>query len=202
MRQVIGAHLGDFATIYDESVEVVSVARRQSRACETLGKRLIRSVPFLRLRWIQSSNDPDSLASQLPTSIEADIRDALHDEIAEASDMLGELMGCEQIGVRLESMNSPMCPRFHADQVPCRMLITLSGLGTEWIPNSDVDWAVFCDLNTMAPPILPNRQIQQLSSGYWSVLKGGAWHDGFGGVVHRSPHGTGQRLLLTLDPIY
>ena len=202
MRQVVSSQLGDFATFYDENVEVVSVARPQARTYEAFGKRLIRSHQVLRLQWVQSAKDTDAPAKELPATIESDLRIALRDEIAEASEMLGELMGCERVGVRLESMNAPMCPRFHADHVPCRMLITLSGLGTEWIANSDVDWDVFANLDTMEPPIQANRQIQQLTTGHWSLLKGGAWHDSFGGVVHRSPHGNGERLLLTLDPIF
>ena len=202
MRQVIGDQLGDFAAIYDEDVEIVSVARPQARTCETLAKRLIRSRQIPQLRWIQPADDPEAPASELPATIDADVHSALSDQIAEASEMLGELMACERVGVRLETLNAPMCPRFHADHVPCRMLITLSGAGTEWIPNGDVDWAVFADLETAAPPIQANRQIQQLATGHWSLLKGGAWKECFGGVVHRSPHGVGERLLLSLDPVF
>ncbi|MYD97774.1 MAG: DUF1826 domain-containing protein [Gammaproteobacteria bacterium] len=202
MRQVIGDQLGDFAAIYDEDVEVVSVTRPQARTCEALAERLVRSRQVPQLRWVQSADDPVAPASELPSTIDADVRSALLDQIAEASEMLGELMDCERVGVRLETLSAPMCPRFHADHVPCRMLITLSGVGTEWIPNSDVDWAVFADRGTTAPPIQANRQIQRFTTGHWSLLKGGAWNDGFDGVVHRSPHGVGERLLLSLDPVY
>lgn len=116
--------------------------------------------------------------------------------------MLGELVDCERIGVRLETLSAPMCPRFHPDHVPCRMLITLSGVGTEWIANSDVDWAVFADLETVAPPVQASRPIQRLTTGHWSLLEGGAWDDSFRGVVHRSPHGVGERLLVALDPVF
>ena len=202
MRQVVGGQPGDFAAFYDEDVEIVSVARPQARTCEILAKRLIRSRQVPQLRWIQPADDPDAPASELPATIDADVRSALSDQIAEAGEVLGELMDCERVGIRLETLNAPMCPRFHVDHVPCRMLITLSGVGTEWIPNSDVDWAVFANLDTAAPPVQANRQIQQMATGDWSLLKGGAWHDYFDGVVHRSPHGVGERLLLSLDPIF
>ena len=202
MRQVISGQLGDFAAFYDEDVEIVSVARPQARTCEALAKRLIRSRHVPQLRWIQAAGDPEAPASELPATIDADVRSALSDQIAEAGEVLGELMDCERVGVRLETLNAPMCPRFHVDHVPCRMLITLSGVGTEWIPNGDVDWAVFADLDTAAPPVQANRQIQHLATGDWSLLKGGAWTDGFDGVVHRSPHGVGERLLLSLDPVF
>ena len=202
MRQVISNQLGDFAAIYDEDVEIVSVTRPQAHTCEALLKRLIRSRQVPQFQWVQPADDPKTSASELLATLDADEHSALLDQIAEASEMLGELMDCEQIGVRLETLNAPMCPRFHVDHVPCRMLITLSGVGTEWIPNNDVDWAAFADLETMAPPIQAKRQIQQLTTGHWSLLKGGAWNNSFAGVVHRSPHGVGERLLLSLDPVF
>ena len=202
MRQVISGQLGDFAAIYDEDVEIVSVARPQAGTCEALSERLIRSRQVPHLRWIQPADDPEAPVRELPAAIGADVRSVLLDQIAEASEMLGELMGCKRVGVRLEALRAPMCPRFHVDYVPCRMLITLSGMGTEWIPSSDVDWAVFADLGTMAPPVQADRQIRQLATGHWSLLKGGAWNGCFSGVVHRSPHGVGERLLLSLDPVF
>lgn len=202
MRQVIGDHLGDFASIYDDDVEIVSVTRPQANICESLSRRLIRSRLVPELRWVQPADDPDAAERVLPATIDDDVHSVLLEQIAEASELLGDLVECERVGIRLETLNAPMCPRFHVDHIPCRMLITLSGAGTEWIQNVDVDWIAFDDHETMEPPVHENRQIQQLNTGNWSLLKGGAWHDHFRGVVHRSPHGVGERLLLALDPVF
>ena len=47
MRQVVSHQLEDFAAIYEEDVELVSVARAQASDCETAAKRLVdtRQVP-------------------------------------------------------------------------------------------------------------------------------------------------------------
>lgn len=201
MRQVFSNRLGDFAAIYDEDVEIVSVKRPRANFYKALSNRLIRARQVPELRWIQRADDPAAAARVLPATIDADIHSLLLDQISEACEMLGELVECEHVGVRLETLNGPMCPRFHVDHIPCRMLITFSGVGTEWISNNDVDWVVFDDLETMAPPVQEDRQIHRLTTGHWSLLKGGAWQDLFRGVVHRSPHGVGERLLLALDPI-
>ena len=202
MRQVIGGSLGDFVAFYDDDVEIVSVTRPQASKCGNFAERLIQSRQAPQLRWVQPADDPKAPARELPSTIDADVHAALADQITEASEVLGKLMDCERVGIRLETLSAPMCPRFHTDHVPCRMLITLSGVGTEWIPNGDVDWAVFADLETIAPPVQANRQVQRLTTGHWSLLKGGAWDEGFRGVVHRSPHGVGERLLLSLDPVF
>ena len=201
MRQVLSDQLSDFAAIYDENVEIVSVKRDQANACEVLSERLIKSRQVPELRWIQPVDDPDASARALPTRIDCDVRSALLAQITEASELLGELIECDRVGIRLETLNAPMCPRFHVDHIPCRMLITLSGVGTEWIPNPDVDWGVFDDLNATELPVQTDGQIQRLNTGDWSLLKGGGWQERFRGVVHRSPHDVGERLLLALDPV-
>ena len=201
MRQVVSDALGDFSAIYDEDVEVVCVTRPQASTRKTFADQLISARQVPQLRWVQAANDPDAPSKVLPDHINAEVLAALSNEIAEACELLGVLMDCEQIGVRLETLNAPMCPRFHVDFVHCRMLITLSGVGTDWIPNPNVDWDIFADLDTTAPPTRVDTEIQQLSTGNWSLLKGGKWSDHFDGVVHRSPHTSSERLLLTLDPI-
>lgn len=202
MQHVVGDQVRDFASIFDKDVEIVSVTRSQADARSALSRRLLLSRQVPELRWVQPAGDPDATDRALPVTIDVDARATLCDEIGEASEMLGYLLDCEDVGVRLATLNRPMCPRFHVDQIPCRMLITLSGEGTEWIQNGDVDWEIFDDLDTQASPVQSNRSVQRLSAGQWSLLKGGTWQDGFRGVVHRSPHDVGERLLLTLDPVF
>ena len=122
--------------------------------------------------------------------------------ILESGEMLGSLVDCKKIGVRIATLRSPMCPLFHVDNIRCRMLITLCGEGTQWISNQDVDWEVFLDRENKDIPIKTNADIKQLATGHWSLLKGGAWNDNFNGVVHRSPHDEKDRLILSLDPIF
>ena len=126
----------------------------------------------------------------------------LVDLILESGEVLGSLVDCKKIGVRVATLRSPMCPLFHVDNIRCRMLITLCGEGTQWISNQDVDWEVFLDKENKDIPIKENVDIKQLATGYWSLLKGGAWNDNFIGVVHRSPHDKKDRLILSIDPIF
>jgi hypothetical protein len=55
---------------------------------------------------------------------------------------------------------------------------------------------------TILSHILNNRSIQQIKTGQWSLLKGSGWNNKYQGLVHRSPHETEARLLLSLDPIF
>jgi len=202
MRHLSSDQLGDFAAIYEEDVELVSVARPQPTTLDRLAERLFARRQLIHAQWEQAAGDLDAPVSALSRFVEHDEALALSEAIAHASEVLSELLGCDQVGMRVTTLHAPMCPRFHVDQVPCRMLFTLSGPGTEWIPNKDVDWALLADRDTDEPPIRPPGGIRQLATGSWSLLKGGAWDERYNGVVHRSPHGDGVRLLVSLDPLF
>ena len=202
MHCLLSDRTGDFAAIYDEDVELVSVARPPSGSLDALVEHLFASRQTVQAQWEQDARDADAPLAALSTSMDSDRLGALGEEITLASEMLSELVGCERVGIRVVTLRGQMCPRFHVDHIPCRMLVTICGPGTEWIANGDVDQALLADRDTDAPPIRRGGEIRRLATRNWSLLKGGAWDGRFGGVVHRSPHGTVERLLLSFDPLH
>lgn len=104
------------------------------------------------------------------------------------------LVGARRVGLRLRVLAGPMCPRFHVDNVPLRLLTSYAGPGTEWLT---VQASACVDLRTAQPPV---DNIQRLHAGDVAVLKGEKWHGNEGaGLVHRSPPERQGRLLLSLD---
>lgn len=202
MRHLSSDKLGDFAAIYENDVELVSVARPGSDSLETLCNQLFATHQIVQMRWEQAAGDPDATFSALSKSIDPDRLGALSEEITLASDVLSELLDCERVGIRVTTLRAPMCPRFHVDRVPCRLLATINGPGTEWIPSDEVDRALLADRDRDAPPVRAGGGVRQLATGSWSLLKGGAWDERYGGVVHRSPHQDSDRLLVSLDPLF
>lgn len=100
-----------------------------------------------------------------------------------------------------------MCPRFHVDKVPCRLITTYYGIATQWLPQYLVDRTKLgagCSGKTDEDSglLLEPNAIQQLEAGQVALLKGENWlNNQNAGLVHRSPQpGEGEkRLLLTLD---
>ena len=156
----------------------------------------------MKIQWVQATDDEDSTSNILPTSMNPNLGSMISNQIRESSEMLGELVGCNEVGVRLATLRSPMCHLFHIDQIPCRLLITLCGEGTEWISNEDVDWDIFFDTSNKNVPIKHSGEINKIKAGQWALLKGAIWDNKYQGLVHRSPHGEKPRLLLSLDPIF
>ncbi|WP_043199897.1 DUF1826 domain-containing protein [Pseudomonas putida] len=104
------------------------------------------------------------------------------------------LVGARRVGLRLRVLTGPMCPRFHVDNVPLRLLTTYAGPGSEWLRELETPRG---ELHTAEPSV---DNIQQLRVGEVAVLKGEKWQGNEGaGLVHRSPSGQQGRLLLSLD---
>ncbi|UVL83973.1 DUF1826 domain-containing protein [Pseudomonas sp. B21-028] len=109
------------------------------------------------------------------------------------------LLGAKRVGLRLRTLDKAMCPRFHVDHVPVRLITTYAGAGSEWLEEGAMDrrWLAQPDAEPR-----DRQRIQQLCSGEVALLKGEKWlgNEGFG-LIHRSPElAPGERrLILTLD---
>ncbi|MHC6228129.1 DUF1826 domain-containing protein [Pseudomonas sp. X10] len=106
------------------------------------------------------------------------------------------LLGAQRIGLRLRVLEGAMCPRFHVDHVPVRLLTTYIGCGSEWLEEDGIDRA---RLSTDTPSV---DKIRRLQVGEVAVLKGEKWLGNEGaGLIHRSPSPQAgeRRLLLSLD---
>ena len=133
--------------------------------------------------------------------------EALINDIAELVDMFCCLFDLKRAGLRLTALDRAMCPRFHVDRVPCRLVTTYWGEATQWLPHELVDRRKL-GLGSEGKPdqesglFSSTGDIQQLAPGDVALLKGELWPQNQGaGLVHRSPSlpEGGQRLLLTLD---
>ncbi|WEK09904.1 MAG: DUF1826 domain-containing protein [Candidatus Pseudomonas colombiensis] len=109
------------------------------------------------------------------------------------------LLGARHVGLRLRVLDKAMCPRFHVDHVPVRLITTYAGVGSQWLKEGAMDRR---QLGQAAAEPEDAGQIQQIASGAVALFKGEKWHgnEGFG-LIHRSPQPAPgeRRLILTLD---
>lgn len=109
------------------------------------------------------------------------------------------LFDAKRIGLRLRILDKAMCPRFHVDHVPVRLITCYAGLGSEWLEEG-----VMARRHLGDPVAEPSDAtlIQRATSGHVLLAKGEKWigNEG-GGLIHRSPQPPAgeRRLLLTLD---
>lgn len=112
--------------------------------------------------------------------------------------LFADLFEAERLGVRLTLADKPMCPRFHVDDVVCRLVVTLVGRGSEFLSEPDVRRKL---LGAKESPVeREGATIHQLAPLEVGLFKGEAWPDNKGrGIVHRSPAGSDRRLVMTVD---
>ena len=107
------------------------------------------------------------------------------------------LLGAKRIGVRLRLLDKAMCPRFHVDHVPVRLITTYAGIGSQWLREGVMDRRTLSQADAE-----PTERIEQIHCGEVALLKGTKWHGNVGhGLIHRSPalKADERRLILTLD---
>ncbi|ATN09796.1 hypothetical protein CRN80_09060 [Pseudomonas sp. FDAARGOS_380] len=107
------------------------------------------------------------------------------------------LLGAKRIGVRLRLLDKAMCPRFHVDHVPVRLITTYAGIGSQWLREGLMDRRTLSQADAE-----PTERIEQIHCGEVALLKGTKWHGNEGhGLIHRSPalKADERRLILTLD---
>ncbi len=107
------------------------------------------------------------------------------------------LLGAKRIGVRLRLLDKAMCPRFHVDHVPVRLITTYAGIGSQWLREGVMDRRQLSQADAE-----PTELIEQTHCGEVALLKGEKWRGNEGyGLIHRSPAlaANERRLILTLD---
>ena len=109
------------------------------------------------------------------------------------------LLDAERIGLRLRVLDKAMCPRFHVDHVPLRLITSYAGVGSDWLEEGAMPRS---GLGQAGAEPQDETLIRHLDTGHVALAKGEKWQGNEGrGLIHRSPQPpAGQRrLLLTLD---
>lgn len=136
-------------------------------------------------------SDALAAASYPPKLIEP-----LASDIASHVRRLADLLDQDCVAIRLEVVETDACRRFHADHVSIRLILTYSGLGTQWLDNADAE-------RLRDGAAIESLEIRRIATGHVALFKGREWAPDRP-IVHRSPPiaGSGERrLVLVIDPV-
>lgn len=206
-----------FTDIYREDTNIAIWQRQLSASLQEAVQRFLASkTSFQTSLTVSPQSAFDNIKGEL-----GDDQIELSENIAELVDMFCCLFELKRAGLRLAILDHAMCPRFHVDRVPCRLITTYHGIATEWLTDHIVDRSKLgagnnglsdeqsglfknsSELSKKSSGLFKNKQnIQQLKSGDVALLKGENWEGNENaGLVHRSPalSANERRLLLTLD---
>ena len=197
---------GDLANIYQPQV---NLAVWQGSLQQALGPEraaclqhdltaLLQQQPGFRFSLMASQEQAlQRLLSSLPADIHA--CRGLAEYLQLTLELFLELFEPAAVSLRLQSLRGAMCPRFHVDHVPVRLVTTLLGPATEWLPEAAV-----CRSALGAgggDPCLDSSRVARMASGDLALLKGSGWiGNEDNALVHRSPALADQpRLFLSID---
>ena len=150
---------------------------------------------------VKSWLDVNDLSGAIERSLPGEEFAPVREDLALLVDMMACLFGVPGVGLRVTALEKPMCPRFHVDRIPVRLLCTYGGPGSQWLPAPAVPAGLLVP-GVDQEGCYPADSVQQLQAGQVALFKGDTWRDNPGsGVVHRSPPVSPgqQRLLVTLD---
>lgn len=109
------------------------------------------------------------------------------------------LLDVRRIGLRLRALDGAMCPRFHVDHVPLRLITSYAGPGSQWLAEGELPRQLLGGAQAVPRDC---ALVEQIGCGHVALVKGERWVGNEGrGLVHRSPAlpAGERRLLLTLD---
>jgi hypothetical protein len=201
---VVVHEVADLARIYDPHVNVVVLARDLVPALAAQASTFAcAATPDARF-FVPTGNSGRSVVHAALSDTEL-----LAEDVATWIEVVGELTGAKEVGVRLARVREAMCPRLHVDRVTLRAVVAYTSVGTEYYDSRFIDRRVLGHksggkADAESGVLLPGATLQRAGTGHVVLLKGELWPDNAGrGAVHRSPAVAAgdTRLMLTLDPL-
>ncbi len=205
---VLSNELSALTKIYQSDVNMCIVSREMSASVEAFIAQLLAVEQDINLTQIMSIATLD-IKTLLPSYLHFEGYDDFCADVAHLIDVFSHLFELEHVGLRLSVLDKAMCPKFHVDHVPCRLISTYGGIGTQWLEDvfvdrrklgsgsdglsDEVSGLIVADLAVIST--MPTYAIGLFKGSKW---EGNELH----GAVHRSPkllENAPRRLLLTLD---
>jgi len=192
-----------FGDIYQSDINIAIWQRKLPTALQNSVKTFLELNPTFEKKMILT---PQDALSRVSESFNNNMTEVSED-IANLVDMFCYLFELKQAAMRLNVLDQAMCPKFHVDRVPCRLVTTYQSIASEWLPHEVIDhtklgWGSNGLPDSESGLYQSESDIQQLSCGDVALLKGTLWEGNENtGLVHRSPvvPANEKRLILTLD---
>jgi len=189
--------------IYQSEINIAIWQRKLPATLQNSVKTFLTLNPIFQKKMILT---PQDALSRVRESFNNNMTEVSED-IAELVDMFCYLFELKQAAMRIKVLDRAMCPKFHVDRVPCRLVTTYQSIASEWLPHEVLDhtklgWGSNGLPDNESGLYKSKSDIQQLNCGDVALLKGTLWEDNENAaLVHRSPilPTNEKRLVLTLD---
>lgn len=203
-RTALVSTVAELTAIYQKDVNLVVLPRVLTSDVQAAVHALAAGPDFTATAQVHAAR-PD--LSPLPFATQAGA-DPLLADIQFWVQAFAELFDAEQIGLRISHSRSVLCPRFHIDRVPVRLVCAYAGPSLQWLAEPDVDRSFLGHRSggrsdKESGLIRHPATIQQVPPQAIVLCRGDSWPGQAGRAsVHRSPPlpaGSSGRIVMTLD---
>jgi len=197
------SHISVLPRIFEERINIAIFQRTLPAEISISANAQCQTSRDWQYGWLGNPTETlkEDLYRKLP---EPSAGEALIEDITAIAEAIAYLFDTDTVGIRLRLLTAAMCPRFHCDNLPVRLVATYAGPGSEWLPEHAINRAGLGAPAPHRPDIVRDSSaIQRMQAGDIALIKGSGWEGcEEHGLVHRSPAlSQGQkRLLLTIDP--
>ncbi len=200
----LGKQAAVLSDIYQDGVNIAVWQRRFDQGFANAVSQYMTANPTISKSLTVS---PANAFEVLDYATDGEAPKALLEDMVQLVDMFCYLFELDEVGLRFATLSGAMCPRFHVDQVPCRLVTTYHGAATEWLANSSLDRSKLGRgsnglSDSLSGLYKHESDVQQLHCGDVALLKGGRWEGNEDkALVHRSPtiDADKPRFIMTLD---
>lgn len=203
IHAAMGKDISVLPRIFEDSINIAVMQRRLPADVALSATAQCQTERPWQFSWLGTPDDSliEELRRRAP---QPEAANALIDDIVSLAQAVAYLFESQTVGIRLRILTEAMCPRFHCDNLPVRLVTTYLGPGSEWLPEEAVNRDGLGAPTPDRPEIvLKPDAVQTLKAGDIALIKGSGWEGcEHSALVHRSPSlNEGQkRLLLTIDP--
>ncbi len=204
LSTVKSAHREVLGDIYHRQIGMAIWQRPLGEAFK-YAQSFIAQAPHFSFKGQEKPQQASKLLERLLP--EAEGKAVFIEDVTLLMEMFACLFDLQQVGLRLDVLSKAMCPRFHVDKIPCRLITTYVGAGSEWLHEAHVQRERLGrggDVKDHNSGLLSHGHINRLNMGDVALMKGEEWPASLGrGVVHRSPTASREqpRLFLSLDMV-
>ena len=200
MISVIEGELQNLAGFPKRRNKLEIFAREKPALATTFFPKLARS-PFTCAGEVNKQNALGDIAGILEEAVSSDIQSLPFYRV-----WLRDMASIAKLYCAIEKSNTIRfwlgtnrgCKRYHIDNVPCRLLVTYYGKGTEWLPDDAVDRKAYEKGEPNEAIVTNPNAIQHIDEWNIAVFRGLSE-----GLLHRTPDVAlnSPSVLMRLDHV-
>lgn len=180
----------NLSSIHNDGISYVILKRE-------LSDSIHRSISFAKELNLQFQSDYLSLKHNVETKMREsyDLLKHLFLDTMYCAELYRMVSGKQNFRIKLNTVSSVTCPRFHCDFTVLRMLCTYTGQSTQFIDRKGRDFGF-----PVNETLISKEEIISSGTGNIMIMKGEKYQNNSGnGLIHRSPSAGEQRILLVID---